>query len=313
MYSFMIRKVILYSFFSLFIISALSSAVWISALEVSEPNQSENISQSHLPANQDRSYPLYLGGEQIEVEATAALVLDVKTKKVLYSHNENETRPIASLTKLFSSFLFLEKNPDFNKVIKLEAADQRYGGRLNFPVGEKLTIKDLFFASLVSSDNGAMVALIRSLGAAVPEYVEEMNLMAMQAGLRNTHFLSPTGLDVRNVSTASEIAQFALTAFNNEKIRQALFQTTYQAQGLVSGRNYILKSTNLVLGKDYREFQMEFGKTGYLEEAGYCFITLASDKKGNQILIVVFGALDHFARFEEAKALAKWTFSNYQW
>ena len=136
----------------------------------------------------------------------SAFVMDEDTENQLFAFNESEVRSIGSLTKLMTALVFLDTAPQWDKTVTIEAADGSQG-RLNVVEGEQVAVMDLFNVSLVSSSNNATMALARSTGLPLEEFVKKMNKKAADLGLKQTKFIEPTGLDQANQSTAREIAR----------------------------------------------------------------------------------------------------------
>lgn len=248
------------------------------------------------------------------LSAQAAYVMDSETNKVLFAYRENEKRSIGSLTKLMTALVFLETRPDWDKIITIEENDSGQG-RLYLAEGEIATVRVLFNVALVSSSNNATLALARSTGLLLEEFTARMNAKAREMGLFNTHFTEPTGLDPANQSTAREVTLFLKAALSEKLIKEAVGQKKYSFQ-LSNGQRRQTDSTNLLLFEKFPQGKLKSvigGKTGFVEEAGYCFAFAAENEAGRQIITVVLGSGSHFSRFSEAKALAQWAFGVYEW
>lgn len=250
-----------------------------------------------------------------KLTAQAAFIMDKETQTPLFALQANEPRPIGSLTKLMTALVFLETHPDWEKVMTLEEGDGRQG-RLYLTEGESATIKDLFHTALISSSNNATMVLVRSTGISPEEFVIKMNEKAQQLGLRQTFFSEPTGLDPANRSTAKEVAWLLKTALAEKSIQEAVIKKSYSFQLAGQGEWRKVKSTNLLLSSNFSSEEIakiNGGKTGFVDEAGYCFAIEAEDKDGHQIIAVVLGSNTHFSRFSEARAAAEWAFRAYEW
>lgn len=256
----------------------------------------------------------------IPLKSQAVLVMDVKSGLVMRESNAMEMVSIASLTKLATALVFLKHHPGWDKVITLRQDDVRNGNIAYIKVGEEVTVLDLFYASLVGSDNSATIALARSTGLSSEEFVAEMNLLARSLGLNETVFVEPTGLEVENRSTANELARLAYYAFTTPEIKRAAATPYYRLRTGNTNRQMGIANTNYLLSgvlrlNDYESdnFEILGGKTGHLNEAGYHLATLVTDQEGHEILILVLGATDSLERFTEAKSLMRWVFDSYLW
>lgn len=219
--------------------------------------------------------------------AKAAIVLDKDSGSVVFEKNTDSVRPIASLTKLMTVLIFLENNPGWNEIVTMKKSDFVGGGMLWVREGAKVTVKDLFYSTLGGSKNNTAEALARSTGLTRPEFIAEMNKKAETMGLTKTHFVEPTGLDEKNVSTALEMAEIAKVAFANEEVLKATTTKLYKVKPLNSKLTYLVKNTSQkVLDRD---LDITASKTGWTDEAGYNLVTQAKSH-GKEMIALVMGA-----------------------
>ncbi|MCK4745145.1 D-alanyl-D-alanine carboxypeptidase, partial [Candidatus Parcubacteria bacterium] len=142
----------------------------------------------------------------VAVSAKSVLAIDKKSGKILFSKNQDRILPIASITKLMSVLVLLDKNLDLEKEVKIHKEDKRIGGRIYLGYGEVATVENLLNLALVASDNQAIIALVRSAGFSEQEFIKSINEKADEIGMLKTEFFDPTGLDLRNVSTVKDLA-----------------------------------------------------------------------------------------------------------
>lgn len=201
----------------------------------------------------------------------------VKYDGIAFSEGQESARvlPLASLTKVMTALVFLDTNPDWNKIVEITPEEIRYPctlqtcgstSEVDLKAGDRVRIGDLWVAMLSASSNQSAKILADSTGLTQEEFVEKMNQKANDLGLVKTKFVEMSGLSPDNISTAEEYAKIARAAFTNYKIAEATRQTEYiftaeQADGsprdvLVANRNYSL----LAMGP-------EASKSGYLTEA----------------------------------------------
>jgi len=247
----------------------------------------------------------------LELAAPRAAVLSADGRSFLYVKNGEEIQPIASITKLMTALVFLENNPGWDQIYKIVAADQVTGGRLNLFPGEEVTIKDLFYTSLVASDNGATAALVHATGLSEVEFVKKMNLKARQLGLDKTKFVDPIGLSDDNVSTAREVAKLARVALDQTAISAATQQSDYQFT-TATGKIKKIESTDyLLFDVAPSSWQVLGGKTGYTDRAGYCFVGRFKDVTGRELISVILNSAGKNERFRESKSLISWVLTSY--
>ncbi len=166
-------------------------------------------------AARSKPVPVYTHGGLPNVQAQAAVVVDLDSGAELFQKNPDEERPIASISKLMAMMVVLDHKLDLDGVTEIQAADRdvaRGGARSRLPVGMKFTNRDLLHAALMASDNRAVPALGRAVGLDPSQFTAAMNDKAGQLGLAHTRFGDPTGLDERNRSTPREVAKMLAAA-----------------------------------------------------------------------------------------------------
>ncbi len=232
------------------------------------------------------------------VNARAAVLIDAQTGEVLYAKNSETPMPIASLTKLMTAMVYLESKPDLGKRVMVSREDLAGSGKTQLRAGEVLTTRDLLHSALLSSDNAATRSLVRNSGIEPEEYLARMNRKAQVLGLTNTHFVEFTGLSEQNVSSASEYAQILKTASLHPMIAHITTLPDYTFR--TSMRDHHLVNTNRLCR--YGVFDVKAGKTGFINEAGYCVATWVTTST-REVIAVVLGAPSNPARFAEARRL----------
>ncbi len=253
------------------------------------------------------------GAATTTIAAKRGAVLASQDRFFLYCKDADTVQPIASITKLMTALVFLENNPGWDTVYTIAPEDNVAGGRLNLFRGEAVKVKDIFYTSLVASDNGATAALVHASGLSEADFVKKMNEKAKVLGLGKTSFTDPVGLSDRNVSTAREVALLAKAALAKEEIRQATARKDYEFSTL-DGREKKVESTDyLLFDPAQNSFEVLGGKTGYTDQAGYCFVGRFQDENGREVISVVLGSAGKNERFRESKTLVNWVFQNYIW
>jgi len=286
----LLRKTILIAFIVLIILTVilvspalLSTATWF----VGPPPPPELVLKSRAP----------------RVYCHSALLMDNSTGQYLYGKQEYKIRPIASITKLLTILLFLEFDVDWEKEIEMIPSDVRNSSRSNLRAGDVYRVKDLFYASLIASDNRATRALVRSTGISIDSFVVLMNRKADKLGLLTMKVEEVTGLSENNVASAADCAHLLNIVSENELIRKVMRTSIYRFKSLKRKRTLRMVNTNRLLKS---RWFVEGGKTGYIVEAGWCFIARVSDWRGNDMTAVVLGANSNSARFSQAVKLFKW-------
>jgi len=273
-----------------------------------------------LPIAEERIVPRRIFStlsQGVNVAAKSYAVIEPGSNQVLCESNADAPRPIASITKLMTALVFLDTDPDWEKEVAIEARDQRAGGITYLIPGEKLKLRDVFFAALIASSNEGAAALARLSGLPEAEFIVKMNEKAKGLGMATTQFADPTGLNNNNKSTAADILKLAQAAFAQKEIKDAISREEYELDIINKKIKRKIKTTDRVLGDDFGvgpvSYFIKGGKTGYLESAGYCFVSEVLDSTGRKILVAVLGSPTINDRFQDTKALAYWAFNNFKW
>lgn len=245
--------------------------------------------------------------------AHSILVKDVETGAILYQKNEYEQRSLASISKLLSALVLLENPIDWTTTTIIASSTDIFDSHI-FD-GEKYTLSDLWDAGLVASSNKAIVALVQGAGISEDMFVQRMNQKAIELGMRDSHFVEPTGLSSENISTASDVALLLEEALKHEKIRDTLLLTKVKISPLPKKKSREITNTNWLLLdwipnkiKDFRG-----GKTGYIIASGYNFAMQVGEGENKVIDVVVLGADTHEARFTEARDISEDIYRAFEW
>jgi D-alanyl-D-alanine endopeptidase (penicillin-binding protein 7) len=240
------------------------------------------------------------------VWARNAIVLDPATGAVLYEKNAGISAPVASLTKLMTALVFLERQQDFDRTVEVTLSELRGGGHTQLRRGERARLGDLLHMSLMCSDNVATRVLVRESGLTLEDFLARMNRKAVELGLARTRFVECTGLDERNVSTAADMARLLRAASEHPTIHDISTQRGYDFHGLSATnrvRRHHISNTNRLL---YGRYEIRGGKTGFISEAGYCLATwIRTDQR--DMIAVVLGAPTNATRFADVVRLVQHT------
>ncbi len=244
--------------------------------------------------------------------AKGIFVKDLASNKVLYAKNEYEPRPLASITKLMSTLVLLERPIDWtatSTAVEGDLADN------HVYAGESMTLEDFWNAALIASSNRSVVTLVKATGWTEEQFVERMNQKALELGMTGTHFFEPTGLDESNISTASDVALLLDEAVKNEKISRAMLEKEYNLDLIgVKAPRHIWSTNWLLLGwVPQNTFTILGGKTGYIPAAGYNFAMKVKNDAGRELSVIILGADVHEERFTEARDVADSVYKAYQW
>lgn len=240
------------------------------------------------------------------LNARAAVIYDRKTKEIIWGKNENEKKAMASTTKIMTAIVVLEKGNLSDVVTISKKAANTGGSRLKINTNDKISVLDLLYGLMLRSGNDAAVALAEYVGGSIEGFAELMNKKATEIGLKNTHFVTPHGLDnIEHYTTAYELAVLTDYAMQNEKFSKIVNtkNTTISINGVarnIYNTNELLGTLNGVNGV----------KTGFTNNAGRCLVTSCT-RKGNQIITVVLGCDTKKYRTSDSIKLIEYAFKNY--
>lgn len=220
--------------------------------------------------------------------ATSAIIIEASTGEVIYQKNVNEKRPPASMTKMMSMLLIMEEiekgTLKWDEIITASANASSMGGSQIFlEAGEKMTVTELVKGIAIASGNDATVAMAERIAGTEESFVKRMNSKAKELGLKNTNFVTSTGLDADNhYSSAYDMALIAKELVKHEKILE--FTGTYEDYLRTNSSSpFWLVNTNRLV-RFYSE--VDGLKTGFTSDAGYC-LTATAKKDGMRLITVV--------------------------
>ena len=225
----------------------------------------------------------------------------------LIKKSVDEPLPLASLTKLMTALVVLDLKPDWNKIMTISGGDKRGGAYSPLHIGETISVRDLWALSLVSSDNDATAALVRSTGVNESDFINKMNQKAVALDMASSKFVEPTGLSSENSSTTHNMALLSRAAFTTAEIFNALSQKS--ATITISGIKQTIKSSDLKLrdiSGQKADWKFLSGKTGHIEESGYNASLIAQIADGHKALVVLLGSASAVARADEVAEIAVW-------
>lgn len=265
--------------------------------------------------------------DSLELRADIACLICVDNDEAIFNKNYNKKSAPASLTKIMTALVALEKCKDLQSpvVISQYAIDSLVGtdsSTAGLVPGEKVTMYDLLNCLLVKSANEAAIAIAEYVGGSVPAFLEMMNAKAKSLGCTGTNYVNVHGLDQEGqYTTAHDIYLICKEAMKNPVFKKIVGQTSYTLPKTNMNEERILPSTNFMINSNYKDCYVPYAtgiKTGTTDDAGRCFVTMASKNGYNYIAIVMGAQLsdaygDEVAEniaFIECKKMIEWTFSN---
>lgn len=240
--------------------------------------------------------------------ARAMCVIERNSGRVLYSKNEHERLPMASLTKIITAIVAIENNADLDRVIEIpKEATGIEGSTIYLKAGEHLSIRDLLFGLMLRSGNDAAVALSIATSGSVDAFMTFANEFVARLGLVNTHLVTPNGLhDDNHFTSALDLARVTAYALNNPTFAEIVkTQKTVIPNEFKANENRLLKNKNKLLAQ---LADADGVKTGYTKKAGRCFVGSAT-RNGMQLVCVL---LDCKPMFEDCAKLLERGFDEFE-
>ena len=242
--------------------------------------------------------------QEVDISAKGAVLIDGRTRKVLYAKTAHERLPMASTTKVMTAILAIESGNLDAIVTVPEAAYGVEGSSMYLRLGEKISLRDLVYGLMLVSGNDAAVAIAIHVGGSVEGFAAMMNKKAKSLGALNTNFVTPNGLpDPNHYTTAYDLALIAAYAMENATFREVVSTTYYKTTTGEVART--VKNKNKILW----EYEGGNGiKTGYTMAAGKCLV-FAAERDGMQLIGVVLNCPD---MFPAAKRILDYGFNTYK-
>jgi len=262
----------------------------------------------------------------LKLWAGSSVAIDADSGTILHYDDGRKRTQIASLTKMMTAVLAMENIKDLNNEdVTITKEDLNVAGTIvgcptsvfcngnRMYVGEKVAAMDLMKVMLMNSANDAATALGVYMAGSADKFVDMMNAKADSLGLKDTHFCTPSGLEIDGqedqcYSSAYDIARIAAYSLK--------YDTIWDIMKIPDGRFYScdgrymheLKNTDMLLSTLPNCIG---GKTGFTPLAGKSLMMGAQDPTGKHKIIAV--VLNDEQRWDDMKILADWIFNNYKW
>ncbi|MBE6138821.1 MAG: D-alanyl-D-alanine carboxypeptidase [Firmicutes bacterium] len=250
--------------------------------------------------------PLTVKG--FETSASAAILMDMDSGRILYSKQIHLRRSVASISKIMTAILAIESGNLETIITVGDEINDAYGSGIYIKKGEQIKLKDLLYGLMLRSGNDAALAIANYVGGNVDSFVNMMNEKAKQIGMKNSEFNNPSGLDEDegNYSTAYDMAILTSYAMKNDIYQSIVSTKKHKVKTNLNyyewtNKNKLLFTYNYLTG----------GKTGFTEIAKRTLVTTASKNDLNLVVVTLNDGndfADHKSLYDEAFSV----FSNYK-
>jgi D-alanyl-D-alanine carboxypeptidase (penicillin-binding protein 5/6) len=237
------------------------------------------------------------------VSAAEALLVESDTGATVYARNAGREVAIASVTKMMTAYVTLEREPLARRLVE-QPYDAGPGESIAGLVpGRHYSVRQMLEGMLLPSGNDVAYSLAIDVGGSMPHFLAEMNAAAAALHLGDTHFATPIGLDTPgNYSTARDLARLAEILLRDRAFARIVRKPVAYLPGgiVVRNRDTLLGVYPFVVGV----------KEGHTSDAGWCFVGAAS-RHGVHLVSVVLGEQSESSEFADTVALLSYGLSLY--
>ncbi len=239
------------------------------------------------------------------IAASAYILQDFHTGKVLAENNADTKLAPASLTKIMTVYVALKEiSKGHLHLTDLATISQRArdasGSRMFLEVKQQVKVEDLLKGIIIQSGNDASIALAEHIATQESTFADMMNQQAAQLGMKNTHFQNSDGLPIENHYTTAR----DLTTLTSALIKEFPEYYPWFSQKEFTFNKIVQHNRNLLLGRDE---SVDGVKTGFTDDAGYCLVA-SSLREGMRLISVVMGTKSSKARADENQKLLNYGF-----
>jgi len=249
----------------------------------------------------------------LDLGVGSAILVSTESGQVLYSNNVEEKHPPASLSKIMTLLVTMEKIEQEqisleDYVLISKNAEAMGGSQIYLSAGSKVKLRDLLKAISISSANDASVAVAEYVVGTEDSFVELMNTKAKNLGMTDTHFANSSGLPANYEEQYTTAADVVLMAKELIKYPRILEWTSTWVDYLdLPSHKAMLVNTNELVKRGY----INGLKTGYLQEAGYSLAATAS-KDGQRLISAVLDAPNEDRRGSATLSLLGYGFNSFR-
>lgn len=246
------------------------------------------------------------------ISSEAAILFHSNTGEVLFGQNENKKYYPASITKIMTALLVLERAGVNDTVVYSKSATTNLESgavTLSLSEGDKVSVKDSLYGLMLKSANDVANGLAEHVSGSVSAFAKLMNERAKSLGANNTNFANPHGLNSdSHLTTAKDMALITREAVKNPTLRAIMGTTSYTFPAVQkAGVTTVKMGHKMLYASDSRYYKDVIGgKTGYTSKAGNTLVTVA-ERGGQQLIVVILKSKNtHYA---DTKALLDYGFA----
>ena len=307
---------------------SLQTASPLAAVSSGENAQAEQTAQENTAADTAAQEPAMPESYEWEIQsnkipgwpqgpkiiAETGMVMDLDSGEILYAKGKKKKRAPASITKIMTAMLAIEKVPLDTKITFTNEVNNIEPGSTHIGIkpGETLTMEESLYGILLGSANEVSSGVAEYIGGTVQAFVDMMNERAQELGCKNTHFVNANGLyDDNHYTTARDMALIAQAAFQN-KTFQNIVKTPYYIippTNITAEERWINNHHQMLLDGDQHYDGCLGGKTGYTVKAGNTLVTYAQRDSMRLVCVVLKGTTEYY---NDTRNLLDYGFNSFQ-
>jgi len=247
----------------------------------------------------------HLNPRKLFLRSSTALVYDISDNLMLYDKDADKEMPIASLTKIMTAMVILDKKLDLSENIRIKRKDRDRlrGSKSRLSYGTILTRADMLKIALAASENRAAKALARTYPGGHKAFIVAMNNKAKSLGMLNTKFKDSTGLHSGNVSTAKDLVKLVAAATKYPLIETLSTVGKSYVTDLRAGWKVEFFNTNRLVRR--KNWDINLSKTGYIADAGHCLI-METTIANRPVIIVLLNSWGKLSKFGDSNRIKRW-------
>ncbi|MCM1123717.1 MAG: D-alanyl-D-alanine carboxypeptidase [Eubacterium sp.] len=262
-------------------------------------------------------------GDELQLYAQAAVLMDADSGRVLYGKNERDVLPMASTTKIMTCILALEYG-NLDQIVEVSAyATSMPKVKLYVRQGERYRLEDLLYSLMLESHNDSAVVIAEAVGGSVEGFSAMMNQKARDIGCYDTYFITPNGLDAVvndngkiHSTTARDLAKIMAYCVTDSSAKEKFLEITrtigYDFTDADGVRSFHCNNHNAFLGMMKEALS---GKTGFTNNAGYCYVgAIESEGRIFTVALLACGWPNNRSyKWSDMKKLAAYGMENYEY
>ncbi len=261
-----------------------------------------------------------------ELNCKGAMLVELNSDSVLYELNADERLYPASLTKIMTCLVALEKG---NLSDEVEVDGALFEGMdadasiVGLMPGEKLSLEELLYGLMVASGNDASLVIAAHIAGSVDAFVEMMNQKAQELGCTGTHFVNPDGLhDDNHYTTARDMITITKAALKSETFRTLCGTASHEIPETNASSSRMIYTTNYfmsaIITSKYYWDKVSGVKTGFTTPAGRCLVTLVEEGAYSYLSVVLGAETPYdengepvYGHFTESRKLLEYGLENF--